>query len=432
MLHTLHQRLDRHFPRYTQHDPLVPVWCVTPGEQAERGRAIHRFFDTSPISPSGRYLAVTRLGSECDYPGPGDTAQVCVIDLHTGEDRVVAETAGWEPQLGANVNWGASDRELIFQDVDTDTWTPRIVVIDPESGARQHIPAAGVYHVSPDGKLACGTDPAAMRRTQSGYGVVVPDEHVPRKAGLRDDDGLWLTDLNTGQRTLIVSIRQAIEDCEPAFEIDDPGRYEIYMFHSKFSPTGDRLLFTIRFYPDDGRSDFHRMAQGDLRFTVLTCKLDGSDIRNAVPTSKWKHGGHHINWCPDGQHLSMNLRLEPRGKLQLMRCGYDGSDWGHLTESVMGSGHPTVHPDGRHLLTDAYQHESLAADDGTVPLRWIDLRAGTERCALRIDTRQPVRDSVFRVDPHPAWDRSWRYVTFNGFVRGTRRVFVADFEKLLE
>jgi len=30
------------------------------------------------------------------------------------------------------------------------------------------------------------------------------------------------------------------------------------------------------------------------------------------------------------------------------------------------------------------------------------------------------------VDAHPAWDRSWRYVTFNAFVGGTRRVFVAD------
>lgn len=30
---------------------------------------------------------------------------------------------------------------------------------------------------------------------------------------------------------------------------------------------------------------------------------------------------------------------------------------------------------------------------------------------------------------HPAWDRTWRYVTFNAFVGGTRRVFVADMKE---
>jgi hypothetical protein len=38
---------------------------------------------------------------------------------------------------------------------------------------------------------------------------------------------------------------------------------------------------------------------------------------------------------------------------------------------------------------------------------------------------------VMRVDPHPAWDRTWRYVTFNAFVDGTRRVFVADMKELI-
>jgi len=45
--------------------------------------------------------------------------------------------------------------------------------------------------------------------------------------------------------------------------------------------------------------------------------------------------------------------------------------------------------------------------------------------------RTSCADLVMRVDPHPAWDRTWRYVTFNGFVGGSRRVFVADMRALL-
>jgi hypothetical protein len=66
-----------------------------------------------------------------------------------------------------------------------------------------------------------------------------------------------------------------------------------------------------------------------------------------------------------------------------------------------------------------------------VPLRWIDLNNGKEECIVRINVDQPCEDKVLRVDPHPAWDRSWRYVTFIGFVGGTRRVFVADMRGLI-
>lgn len=69
-------KLDR-FPRYTEFDPLVPVWCLTPNE----GRCIHRFFDTSPIAPGGRYAAVFRLPFEDRQPAPGEVGQIVVADL---------------------------------------------------------------------------------------------------------------------------------------------------------------------------------------------------------------------------------------------------------------------------------------------------------------------------------------------------------------
>ena len=78
------------FPRYTRFDPRVPVWCVTPDE----GRAIHRFFDTSPFSPSGRYMALFRMPFEDRLPAPGDAGEILVVDLHTGEERTVATTRG--------------------------------------------------------------------------------------------------------------------------------------------------------------------------------------------------------------------------------------------------------------------------------------------------------------------------------------------------
>ncbi len=126
----------------------------------------------------------------------------------------------------------------------------------------------------------------------------------------------------------------------------------------------------------------------------------------------------------------MNLNID-RKVLRFVEVNYDGSNLHKILEKVQGSGHPTVTPDGSHILTDTYTHESLAFGDGTTPIRWVDLKEGTEETIIRINTATGVEDGVMRVDPHPAWDRTWRYVTFNAFVDGTRRVFVADMKELI-
>ena len=148
--------IHSNFPRYEDHDPQVPVWCVTPG----KGGCFHRFFDTSPISPSGRHVAVLRMPDESRLNEPGEPAEIVLVDLHAGDEKVIAETRGWEPQMGANINWGADDHHLFFNDVDTETWTPQLVRFDPLTGRAAKTPG-GVYHVSPDGRHAAA---ACMKR----------------------------------------------------------------------------------------------------------------------------------------------------------------------------------------------------------------------------------------------------------------------------
>ena len=106
--------LDASFPRYTDHEPAAPIWRITTAID----RCFHRFFDTSPISPSGRYVGLTRLPAEDRMPVAGEPAEIVVIDLETGAAEVVAVTHGWDTQLGAQVQWGPSDHELWFGDMD--------------------------------------------------------------------------------------------------------------------------------------------------------------------------------------------------------------------------------------------------------------------------------------------------------------------------
>jgi Tol biopolymer transport system component len=170
-----------------------------------------------------------------------------------------------------------------------------------------------------------------------------------------------------------------------------------------------------------------------LDFWVLTMKPDGTDVCVAVGPEQWKKGGHHINWFPDGEHLSMNLAIHGDKQIKLVRVRYDGTNLGTISDRIPGSGHPTVHPNGRHILTDTYAGEPTAFGDGTIPLRWIDLQTQTEQTLVRVNVAHPASklNGSLRVDAHPAWAPDYRHIVFNGYVNGARRVFIADLGEVL-
>ena len=372
---------------------------------------------------------------------PGEKAEIVLVDLEAGPaaTRVIYETAGWEPQMGANINWGADDNTLVFNDVDPRIWRVFGVRLDPQSGESTRF-EKGVYHLSPDGKLAACCSLEKMPRTQYGYGVLIPEERVGLNDAMPREDGVFVVDIESGRVKTFVSIHDLHTK---AGTPSDPDAYRDgwhYGFHAKWSPCGRRLLFTTRWVPRAGDIRWNALHEKTklpwpgLKFNVFTMTPDGGDILNAVPAPYWVHGGHHINWYPDGRALSMNLGYFTGGKgLEFVRASLDGKVIEAITRAVPGSGHPTIHPDGRHILTDCYQHEKWCRADGSTPLRWIDLETGTEEEIVRMITKTKPAESWLRCDAHPAWTRDWQWVSFNAVPDGTRHVFLADMrDKLVE
>jgi Tol biopolymer transport system component len=273
--------------------------------------------------------------------------------------------------------------------------------------------------LSPDGTLAAS--PCLLRTgvSQAGYGVVIPRNKIPKNHGASADDGLYITNTQTGKRTLLVSIQEIVESATPAFEKAKYRNGNFYGFHVKWNPQGTRLMFVLRWLQKNRfRSRFKN---------TITMDSDGRNIRVAISDSQWRKKGHHPNWCPDGDHILMNLNLHGNG-MRFVTTRYDGSDLRVLHDAVIGSGHPTLHPDGRHILTDAYGHEPIAFGDGTVPIRWIDIQSGMEEQLVRINTTPGFKGpkNQLRVDPHPAWDRGFKRIAFNACPNGKRQVFVAE------
>jgi len=403
------------FPACTEFEARVPIVRIA------SGRIIHRFFDTSPISPSGRYVGLFRLPNEVRPPQPGEAGEVVIVDLQTGRERVVAQSRGWETQMGANVQWGKTDADLFFNDVDPQTWTPFAVQLDPASGRSRRLDGT-VFTVSPDGAKLTSYNLIASRKIQVGYGVVLPEAKTRRNIGPVSDDGLFLTDIASGRTRMIASIRDIYERAVPQLKIPNAERCEFYCFQVRWNRQGTRLMTFVRWH------DPAAPRGGPRLLTLVTMKGDGSDIRLAVTPQQYARGGHHPMWAPDGEHLTLNLNIRDGTKdLDLVSVRYDGADL-HSIHPV-GSGHPSMHRTLPFVVTDAYTHEPLARGDGTVPLRLIDLRTKTEVALAHVLARRSDSaklSSEFRIDQHPVWDASGRFVVFNGVHHDTRSVFVAD------
>lgn len=393
-------------------NPQVPL------KTAATGGVIHRFFDTSPVSPSGRYLALFRMPYENKSPRPGDAGDVILVDLQTGKERAVAKSRGWEVQLGANVQWGATDKELLFNDVDTTTWKAYCVVLDPASGRSRKLDGT-IFMASNDGTRVASYNLLKSTYAQVGYGVVIPRNLVKKNVGPFTDDAIYITNIRTGKSKSVVSIKRVYDSTLPSIAIPNPMDYEYYFFQVKWNPQGTRLLTTLQWSPVKGGARLR---------SVITMNTDGTNIHTAITPEQWAKGGHHINWAPDGEHLTMNLNVDGREGLELISVKYDGSDL--KTIFTPGSGHPSFHPKNLPIMvTDAYPNEPITKLDGSVPIRYLHTDTGKEEKIA--DVFVSSAEGEFRVDPHPAWDRTGRFVIFNGLIAGTRTVFVADLKALL-
>jgi len=411
--------ISRIFPQYTMFNPQFSVYCVTPGLNG----CFHRFFNTSPISPSGRYLAATHMFHENRLSVPDEEAEIILVDLLTGVTSVVAKTRGFDTQLGAQAQWGATDNELFFNDLDTKDWHAFGVKMNPITGRCQNL-CGPIFEVTRDGKYAASVCLLRSAITQRGYGVVVPPEVLPWNEGASHKDGVYLTDTTTGKCKLIASYKDIVEACGGSIHPLEPERGGAYHGHQvSWNPQGTRLLLALAFnYPKP-----IEIGKRPLDMCLITMKPDGSDIHVALKFNLWRLGGHHPCWCPDGEYITQNLRIDNEN-MRFIRMRYDGSELISLNNKISGCGHPSLHCDGRHLLSDAYVFEPLAFKDGTVPIRLVDIEAGTEQIIARIGSKPPYMGPFYalRVDPHPAWDRTFSRIAFNACPDGTRRIYIAD------
>lgn len=405
------------FRPYRPGQTVGKVICVTP----DNGFYLQTFYDICPFSPSQRFLAVTRFPFQERQPQVGETADVCVIDIEEQTIETVYATKGWGFQLGANLNWGKTDRHLYTNDIINGQAV--CVRLDLHTGQTKAF-SGPMYHLAPDESSVVGCPLDLINATQQGYGVPVDWDNIPEsKEKIARDQGIWKTDLKTNRKHLLKSIADLYALAQDKDMIGDAW---FYMFHTKFNPQGTRISQVFRgWVMENGRKHYKPM--------LFTFKPDGSDVRLAVRHKLWAPGGHHPNWHPDGEHIIMNLKPDGN-QMRFCKFRYDGKDFQIISNKHKGGGHPSVTPDGQYLVTDAYPGESVVPDNKEVPIRLLDTVNDEVAVICNMYTlgrKDDIGRGTLRLDPHPAWSRDYKKVCFNGAPEGKRQIFIADLSKII-
>ncbi|MBL8176043.1 MAG: hypothetical protein JNK48_15300 [Bryobacterales bacterium] len=253
----------------------------------------HHFFgyighvQNTPWNASGRYMAALRTGFQDRMPEPVDAADVVLIDTRSrNADLAVERTRAWNFQQGTMFYWNprAQETQLLFNDRDVETNHVFPVLFDVARRKRireyrfKDTPF-GNGGVAQNGGWFAAINYGRMARLRPVTGYPKAFDWNA-KTPAPDDDGVFVVEIATGRKRLLVSFRQLAEHAARNGRNVD-GQH-LFINHTLWSRDSEHLYFFLR-------ADFEvRGKRVDLPFTI---RRDGSGL-----TMHEQHIGGHPEW----------------------------------------------------------------------------------------------------------------------------------------
>ena len=222
------------------------------------------YYDKLQFDPSSRYI----LGMEVDFehrsPTAEDKIKVGMIDLADNDRWIeLGETKAWCWQQGCMLQWiPGSSSEVIWNDRQGDQFVSHILDVYSGEKCTLNYP---IYTLSPDGKIAIGTDFRRINHMRPGYGyagVLDPNHNVLAPA----NTGIYSLDLVTSQAKHLITIEEVAALPYPH---GDLSQAKHYFNHLLFNTDGSRFIFLHRW----------RFGEGSFSTRMMTAACDCADIR---------------------------------------------------------------------------------------------------------------------------------------------------------
>jgi hypothetical protein len=390
------------------------IWAESPSvelkiEQLTSGPK-HHFFgyigqcQTIPWNADNRYILGLEIENIDRMPRPDEAAAIILIDTNANNKIIrLDKTNAWNPQQGTMFYWNpnAARTQFFFNDRDVATGKVFSVLYDIEQNKRLREyryddAPIGNSGVSATGGKFLGLNYGRLARLRpvTGYPGAVD---WSRRDNSPDNDGIFLVDIKTGGKRLLVSYRQLADQLtQQRPNIEDTA---LFINHTLWNRRGDRVYFFIR-GGWDKRGTFINMP----------CSIHSDGSRLMLHET---HIGGHPDWAED------NLLVGRQDNRQIL---YDVDE-----KKIVGQlGTPEIFPDpeGDISLSPSGQWFVNGYKKGNknyyAVLRRSDGLSGRSAGLGRGSYAGDIR-----IDPAPCWNRTDDAILVPGIDNNnTRQMFV--------
>ena len=285
--------------RLSKSNLYVPARVIT----QEPGFHWFGYYDKLQFDPTNRFALGMKTDFEGRSPKPDDEITIGMIDLRENDKWIeLGKSKAWGWQQGCMLQFvPGSDSLIIWNDRIDGKFVSHLYNI--YNGEEKILPFA-IYALSPDGKHAVTTDFERIQDTRRGYGYAgIPDPNRDELAP--ENAGIYLCNLQTGQKKLIITYRQMVE--MPTLNDDDANKdratQKNWFNHLLFNPDGSRFIFLHRWKAKNKKD------VGGFATLMYTSDLKGKDIRLVDPSNYtshfiWKDKKHITAWTKQPSHGS--------------------------------------------------------------------------------------------------------------------------------
>jgi hypothetical protein len=275
----------------------VPARVIT------QGPAHHWFgyYDKLQFDPTNRFVLGMEVSFEGRSPKTDDEITVGMVDLENDDEWVeLGKSKAWSWQQGCMLQFvPGSDSLVIWNDRPDNRFVSHLLNIYTK---KEKILPFAIYALSPDGEHAVTTDFERIQDTRPGYGYAgIAD---PNRENLAPDNaGIYLCNLKTGEKKLIVTYAQMVNMPMLADDAANADRMtqKNWFNHLLFNTDGSRFIFLHR-WKAESKKDV-----GGFATLMYTSDLEGKDIRLVDPSNYtshfiWRDKNHIAAWTRQSSH----------------------------------------------------------------------------------------------------------------------------------
>ncbi|MFN7933950.1 MAG: hypothetical protein U0R19_11510 [Bryobacteraceae bacterium] len=256
----------------------------------------------TPWNGNDRYMALLRTTFQDHMPAPHEAADVVLVDTkNNNKIQAVEKSHAWNPQQGTMFYWNPDqpDTQLIFND--RDLKTNRVFTVLYDIAKKKRIrefkyddTPFGNGGVAQNGKFFLGLNYGRMARLRPVTGYPGAYDWNPKTAAPKDD-GIFIVEIATGKKRLLVSFAQLADAIAPS-RPDVVGK-ELFINHSLWNRDGNRIYFYAR-------GNFEKPGSVNVPFSIWP---DGSHLTMHTQFvgghPEWEFGPHVIGSVKDRQVL---------------------------------------------------------------------------------------------------------------------------------